>query len=507
MSKTKNCPKCGAEIKAGARKCIFCGSWLDEASDDKVKVPETSTSSILKEAKTKPKNNSAILGTILCAVTVIVILIVIAATRSCNGGDSSEESITISNMLEKFADAESMSDKSAILSKLSNEKIELKELSQDVWETWGSDFKACNLSTQDKGIYEEWCAQLKDSKYSQMLDNDSITVYKLEYHSYILYIVRKSTAEGTYAIDIIKDYNHMFEYELEGRQRYKELADFAKSHSYDEFMIGKSGDGRMAFILKDKSGKRSHLYSVTITDTIPKAFFPPNGEKWEIVDYFWGGRNSKFIFRNPDADRSRQFEYWNYDCAYDEWQSIIDVPCLSIVRDDSESVPKLKFTWKTSTGETVSLSDYMYETDIKMPKPKLPDVSLSFTLFEKLKDMKMNEVLQYLKQHGCKVKDGGDGYYTEVSGGFISIYPPKISSPRIGVGPVEFSTEDTNVRDAWYKGLRKAGYSNEYPDNSGWWGKNEYGCPIYGVYDTIGAEEEDDYAGVCTLFVKQYWED
>lgn len=32
MADTKKCPHCGQEIKAVAKKCRFCGRWLDEVS-------------------------------------------------------------------------------------------------------------------------------------------------------------------------------------------------------------------------------------------------------------------------------------------------------------------------------------------------------------------------------------------------------------------------------------------------------------------------------------------
>ena len=33
MEETKNCPYCGEEILAGAKKCKHCGEWLDEHSE------------------------------------------------------------------------------------------------------------------------------------------------------------------------------------------------------------------------------------------------------------------------------------------------------------------------------------------------------------------------------------------------------------------------------------------------------------------------------------------
>ncbi len=142
------------------------------------------------------------------------------------------------------------------------------------------------------------------------------------------------------------------------------------------------------------------------------------------------------------------------------------------------------------------------ETSVTQTKNKTATVSLSFTLFQKLKDMSTDGVLQYLKQRGCKITYSSEVFYTKVSGGIITIYPPTISYPRIGVGPVEFTTDNPNVRNAWYRGLRNAGYYVK----DGFWNKN--GSPTYGVADYLGAGEGgEDYAGGCTLYVMQYEED
>lgn len=144
------------------------------------------------------------------------------------------------------------------------------------------------------------------------------------------------------------------------------------------------------------------------------------------------------------------------------------------------------------------------------PNKKTPQVTLSFNLFQKLIEMNTNGVLQYLKQKGCKIEHLGETYSCNVRGGTITIYPKKISFPRMGVGPVEFATTDRNVCNNWYKSLANAGYSNEYTDNKDIWVKERcvYGCPTFGVTDWLGdGSTGEDYAGCCTLFVKKYWEE
>ena len=45
QNETKICPNCGKEIKSEAKKCRFCGTWLEEAEtktqESEIKPPET----------------------------------------------------------------------------------------------------------------------------------------------------------------------------------------------------------------------------------------------------------------------------------------------------------------------------------------------------------------------------------------------------------------------------------------------------------------------------------
>ncbi len=134
-------------------------------------------------------------------------------------------------------------------------------------------------------------------------------------------------------------------------------------------------------------------------------------------------------------------------------------------------------------------------------------VAVSFSLFQKLSSKSTDEVLEYLKQHGCKIEYSSEVFSTKVRGGFITIYPPRISYPRMGVGPVEFFTEDTKVCQAWRTGLEKAGYG-EFGGKDIWVKERMvYGCPTFGIADFIDCDVEDDYSGVATLYVKHFYED
>ena len=41
MNETKNCPYCGEEILAGAKKCKHCGEWLEEPTPSPAPTPLT----------------------------------------------------------------------------------------------------------------------------------------------------------------------------------------------------------------------------------------------------------------------------------------------------------------------------------------------------------------------------------------------------------------------------------------------------------------------------------
>lgn len=136
-------------------------------------------------------------------------------------------------------------------------------------------------------------------------------------------------------------------------------------------------------------------------------------------------------------------------------------------------------------------------------KKNMFSVSLSFTLFQKLINMKPAAVVQYLKQQGCKVEQGGVGLYeVKLKNGGITIYYPSYHSPRRGIGHVEFYTSDRNIYQQWLKSLRNADYT--YFQNDIWIGDNAH-KPEFGVMNNIGNEMDGaDYSGTATLFLSAY---
>ena len=90
---TKNCPYCGEEILAVAKKCKHCGEWLDSSHHEEVKPSvssqkvEVSHQSTASPNKLK-KNNPIIYGII---GLVVVVAIVLALTLSSFNGSSAKK--------------------------------------------------------------------------------------------------------------------------------------------------------------------------------------------------------------------------------------------------------------------------------------------------------------------------------------------------------------------------------------------------------------------------------
>ena len=510
MNDTKKCPYCGKEIMAVAKKCKHCGKWLSEKSEqNNHNYKETKSGILAEENPNKNKSFKALSIIIGIAVLALLAIGMLIITTTPTHNDSKEQSITISSMLYDLTRANTFTEKQEIVRKTASDEIKIESISHNIWDTWGSK-EDCRLSTSNKAIYDEWCNTLKDPMYKCILENDTISAYGREYGK-DLFIVRKGIVDGVYSIDLINENPALFPQTLKNRESAQELKELAKSLPYEEIMYGKKrGDIKLIYIPKDKYGKKQHLYTIKSTDTVPRPFYPPNGKNWEIVDYFWGERVSRIIFKNPEAEKTQQMEYWAYDCVDDEWDNKLEAPCLSITRDNTESVPKLVFTWKTSSGKNVSLTDYTYQSKYKIPKQDKntidgveQKINLSLDLFQKLMNMKPTAVAQYLKQQGYKVEQCGEGVYeVKVKNGGITIYYPSYHSPRRGIGPVEFYTSDRNIYQQWVKSLQNADYT--YFRDDIWIGDNAH-KPEFGVMNNIGNKMDGaDYSGTATLFLSAY---
>ena len=94
MPETKNCPYCGEEILAVAKKCKHCGEWLDGSHQNEEVKPSVSSPKVevkppkLIVASNKPKKNNPIIYGVIGFV--VVVAIVLALTLSGSDGSSAK---------------------------------------------------------------------------------------------------------------------------------------------------------------------------------------------------------------------------------------------------------------------------------------------------------------------------------------------------------------------------------------------------------------------------------
>ncbi len=120
----------------------------------------------------------------------------------------------------------------------------------------------------------------------------------------------------------------------------------------------------------------------------------------------------------------------------------------------------------------------MFSLDI-FAAPPSENVAVSFSLFQELYDKLPSEIVNYLKRKGCIIKNGAQHeLYSEVRGGIIKIYTSNYNKNRIGIGPLEFITPDSQVKKAWYRGLTKSEYKQGV--NGIWKGKFDV-LPVFGI--------------------------
>lgn len=108
------------------------------------------------------------------------------------------------------------------------------------------------------------------------------------------------------------------------------------------------------------------------------------------------------------------------------------------------------------------------------------EVAVSFSFFKSIIDNSPEELIQYIRHQGYVAQKDGSITRFSVRGGKISIYPVNYTGNRQGVGPVEFSTNDSQIVAAWRNGLKKMGYSCTNPEY-GIWQAHSYDMPVFGI--------------------------